>query len=143
MNLSSCKLCSSDYIPCEPYDPTTDNVFCMTCDKTAHKSCYTKESMDPENGVVYLCTECLKAVKASRMETIKLVNTVEIQIDTREKPTPTNTGTPDVKDHGTDDSDTDEESDNSDDGYTKVEKQQFARDLRLPSHDGICILIRG
>ena len=77
-----CMKCKTAYMPCEQRDPATDIICCIICDKTAHQGCFTNESLDVENGVTYMCTECLKAVKATRMETIRLVNSAQIQEET-------------------------------------------------------------
>ena len=123
---TTCKKCSSDFIPCEQNDTAVDNVNCMICDKTAHQSCYNNETMDPENGIIYLCSECLKAVKASRMDTIKLVNTVQIQTEAPSKSNlgenENNSSSAEFKEHITDDSDV--EDDQSEGGYRRVEKKK-------------------
>ena len=73
-----CKKCTETYIPSDQHDSTTDSVCCIVCDKNAHNQCYTTELLDVESGIIFMCTECLKATNTSRMETIKLFGDIKI-----------------------------------------------------------------
>ena len=68
----TCKKCSADYVPCNQHLPDKVSVCCSLCDRAAHKECFAIEAFDIENGIVFMCSSCLKASYQGRMETVKL-----------------------------------------------------------------------
>ena len=83
---TTCKKCSSTYVPSgqEQDDPTKETVQCIVCDKSAHQECYTAEALDVENGVAFLCTDCMKSITGSYMETMKLFTDVKVSDITKQ-----------------------------------------------------------
>ena len=67
-----CQNCKTEYAPVKQ-EYTTDEVYCLICDRTAHNQCYTKVNIDEENGIAYVCKIC-----ADHIKTTKLAKPVEL-----------------------------------------------------------------
>ena len=85
---ATCKKCSATYIPSDQLDPVTETVHCIICDKSAHRQCYSTQALDVVNGIVFLCTDCLKSITSSNLETIKLIVSATTKTDPKKKVEP-------------------------------------------------------
>ena len=74
-----CQNCKADYTPVKQ-DYNQDEVYCIICDRTAHNKCYTKENIDEEIGITYICTICADYIKTTKLaKPVELTNLLSQQ----------------------------------------------------------------
>ena len=61
-----CTACNENYVPTrEDYDE--DKVKCFLCKRPSHHECYKEKNINPEIGIIFLCSECLSVNAATEL----------------------------------------------------------------------------
>ena len=126
---TQCLTCSENYVPTGD-DFKENQVKCLMCKRPSHHNCYKDSSVNPEIGIVFLCSECLSERKAKDVE-----ENDKQPLDTTAKPT-TPKG---LKKKSQTDSDSDENSDDESCEH-KPKKDKYQKDRKKGSDEKDCPL---
>lgn len=55
-----CLKCNTDYLPLSADNSANSEVECFTCKLPAHATCFKKENIDKDKGIILLCQTCLQ-----------------------------------------------------------------------------------
>ena len=61
-----CPVCNDNYVPTID-DYGEGKVNCFLCERPSHHHCYNDMNINPEIGVIYICSECLSVNAAKKL----------------------------------------------------------------------------
>lgn len=118
-----CLKCDADYTPMVQEDSAPDDVSCLKCKIPAHRTCYKKDDISINQGLVFLCQCCL--VNLGKEEETE----AQVKDKNEEK----------EDENHDDDSTVDEDEADTDDSYTtilrKIRKKKLKKASRKDSDD--------
>ena len=128
---TQCLTCSENYVPTGD-DFKENQVKCLMCKRPSHHNCYKGCSVNPDIGIVFLCSECLSERTAK-------------DIEESDKQSPETRGEPSTpkqptKNSESEDSDTDDDDSDKEPPERKRKKDKNKKDTKKDSDDKDCPL---